>query len=398
MVITPSGNASMKVNYFAESFGAIRLPPVPPKKHIIRTGLPDRERAVCARLREARQHLRLTQTEFAKQIGISRERLASYEDARAPLRFDCGLKVCRQFLVNEKWLADGLRSPGPLRNPARTIAVRFRDFPARRFMDLASGVPIDAKMGRIPFRQGFVKVLSEEYERPKLSRGFLADMPKIALSSLDDISVFKNVLTFCTEVFSRYQEESWQKEFFWAMVRWARIVYQELSRKVSTDPPECWFEKALDNIERADFTCDEADEGWFWGYKVVPASPGEMVPLPSGLKDSYKKVLHTFTEFSKSGGMNLNMAALIERLGRLTEPVGMKGKLAKALGVPQPRVSEWLSGKNAPGGETTLKMLRWVQEQESQQNTLGSAINTTKGKTQVRKSVYEKQTQVRKKG
>lgn len=383
--------------YFAESFGAVKLRPVPSKKHIIRTGLPDRERAVCARLREARQHLRLTQTEFAKQIGISRERLASYEHARAPLRFDCGLKVCRQFLVSEKWLADGLRSPGPLRNPVRTIAVRFSDFPARQFMDLASRVPIDAKMGRIPFGRGFAKVLSEEYERSRLSRGFLLDLPNITLSSADDISLYKNVLAFCTETFLRYHQEARQKQFFWAMVRWARIAQQELDEKVSTDPPECFFEKALDKIERAVFSADEADEGWFWGYKVVPASPGEMVPLPSGVKDFHRKVLPKFTEYSKSMDMSLNMATLMKRLQRLTEPSGMKGKLAKALGVHQPRVSEWLAGKYEPTGETTLRLLNWVIATEAKQESPGGAETPPEPKTQPRKSKHENQSQARKK-
>jgi len=97
--------------------------------------------------------------------------------------------------------------------------------------------------------------------------------------------------------------------------------------------------------------------------------------------------------------MSLNMATLMKRLQRLTEPSGMKGKLAKALGVPQPRVSEWLAGKYEPSGETTLRLLHWVGQQERQQkNTLGSVTTTTKGKTRVRKSGYEKQTQVRKKG
>lgn len=33
--------------------------------------------------------------------------MASYEELRAPLRFDLALKICRQFILSEKWLATG---------------------------------------------------------------------------------------------------------------------------------------------------------------------------------------------------------------------------------------------------------------------------------------------------
>ena len=82
---------------------------------------------------------------------------------------------------------------------------------------------------------------------------------------------------------------------------------------------------------------------------------------------------------------------LLADLNRLTREPGTKTKLADFLGAPLTSVSRWLSGEREPGGETTLKMLRWVQEQESQQNTLGSATNTTKGKVTRQKSAYEKQ-------
>ena len=67
------------------------------KKKVFNSSLPLREREICARLREARIGLRLTQEEFANQVGIERERLASYEDARAPLRTELALRICQQF-------------------------------------------------------------------------------------------------------------------------------------------------------------------------------------------------------------------------------------------------------------------------------------------------------------
>lgn len=69
--------------------------------------LPAREVEICARLREARLVRGYSQSDFAADLKIKRERLASYEAARAPLRFPLGLKVCRAFNISPVWLATG---------------------------------------------------------------------------------------------------------------------------------------------------------------------------------------------------------------------------------------------------------------------------------------------------
>jgi hypothetical protein len=83
------------------------------------------------------------------------------------------------------------------------------------------------------------------------------------------------------------------------------------------------------------------------------------------------------------------LKSLLAELNRLTREPGMKTKLADFLGAPLTSVSRWLSGEREPGGETTLQMLRWVQEQERQPNALGSATNTTKGKATRKQQVNE---------
>jgi plasmid maintenance system antidote protein VapI len=51
---------------------------------------------------------------------------------------------------------------------------------------------------------------------------------------------------------------------------------------------------------------------------------------------------------------------LLGEVRRLTKATGMKTQLAKALGVPQARVSEWLAGKYEPSGDTALRLFNWV--------------------------------------
>jgi transcriptional regulator with XRE-family HTH domain len=86
------------------------------------------------------------------------------------------------------------------------------------------------------------------------------------------------------------------------------------------------------------------------------------------------------------------MANLLDRLNKATSQRGMKSKLAKVMGVPLSNVSQWLSGEREPGGETTLRLLRWVEQQERKPEAPDSVRSTAKGKTQVRKSRNEKQT------
>jgi transcriptional regulator with XRE-family HTH domain len=86
------------------------------------------------------------------------------------------------------------------------------------------------------------------------------------------------------------------------------------------------------------------------------------------------------------------LAGLLQRIRNVAQQTGKRMELADYLGKPPQRVSEWLNGKYEPGAEVTLLMQEWVQAEEAkQQKTLGSAINTTKGrKTRKPNPSYEK--------
>ena len=109
----------------------------------------------------------------------------------------------------------------------------------------------------------------------------------------------------------------------------------------------------------------------------------------SKLQKTEKRVLTEVTPERNVAGMT-EIALLLQRLKRALVGV-KKGDLARSLKVPLPRVSEWLSGRVMPSGETALRLLHWVERREQKPNAPGGNINTTKGKTQLRSSkVYEK--------
>ena len=60
------------------------------------------------RIREIRNYLGLTQTEFGKRIGLSRPMVANLEgEGRAEIKDHVIHLICKEFNVNEEWLRSG---------------------------------------------------------------------------------------------------------------------------------------------------------------------------------------------------------------------------------------------------------------------------------------------------
>lgn len=87
----------------------------------------------------------------------------------------------------------------------------------------------------------------------------------------------------------------------------------------------------------------------------------------------------------------LTLDGLLSRLQAATSQSGKKTELADRLGVPLSNVSMWLSGKREPSGRTTLELLNWVEQQERatlKEESPGSATNTSKGESTLRKGKH----------
>lgn len=73
--------------------------------------LPEEEKQIGRRVRNARLRLKLTQGFLAPLIGLSRHQLNSVEIGRVPLRFDPALTLCGELDLNPLWLAYGEPPP-----------------------------------------------------------------------------------------------------------------------------------------------------------------------------------------------------------------------------------------------------------------------------------------------
>ena len=71
----------------------------------------DWERAICARVKTARESINWSQAAFAEQLGISRDQLASIEYGRTPLRYDIAWRLREAFGISLLWLEEGFNFP-----------------------------------------------------------------------------------------------------------------------------------------------------------------------------------------------------------------------------------------------------------------------------------------------
>lgn len=71
------------------------------------------EAAICGRLREFREIIGWPQTVFAREVGITRDHLASLEYARTPLRYGLACRFAERYSINWRWLVTGEGSPQP---------------------------------------------------------------------------------------------------------------------------------------------------------------------------------------------------------------------------------------------------------------------------------------------
>ena len=70
-----------------------------------RSPLPEREQAICQRLRAAREVFGVPRTIFAQRIGIDSSRLANYEHARTPVPYYIGERATKEMDICQRWLA-----------------------------------------------------------------------------------------------------------------------------------------------------------------------------------------------------------------------------------------------------------------------------------------------------
>jgi transcriptional regulator with XRE-family HTH domain len=277
-----------------------------PKTTKSSTALPQREIEIGERVRQIRLASHLKQPDFARALDVTRDRLAAHEYGRTPLKLAVGYAICRLRNVSLRWLATGKLPKRPFTPIAPSLLNKIGD--------------------RTFFSEAYDNELSKLVEDRLKEHAERAGVP---VESLD-----KAVLIWDQQYLGISGAESHMENVIQLIQ--ANIIDLDDDKKLA-------FALA---VERAAFS-----------FLLGQAGQGQK----EGLTES--------SDFRKtSGDMKRTLKKLLEDVRRLTEPVGMKAQLAEWLTkrnrreVPQARVSEWLSGKHDPSGETTLQLLDWVEE------------------------------------
>ena len=130
--------------------------------------MPEREKAICQRAAEVRRDTHLSRVAFARRLGIDSTTFANYEYGRVPLPYRVAVQLCSEFLINPRWLADGIA-------PKRTY-IKFGEY---------SGPP------RALFSKQYDKYLKKELCR---SLDLVEDMIKIELLKAEEAFEWLRVL------------------------------------------------------------------------------------------------------------------------------------------------------------------------------------------------------------
>jgi transcriptional regulator with XRE-family HTH domain len=135
-----------------------------------------------------------------------------------------------------------------------------------------------------------------------------------------------------------------------------REVFQQHGERLFSEamPQYLWM---LNEDSQAQVETREALDRW------DKARTANSAPIMLEIKVENNMLTHSATSL-KEKPVRDQLPGLLERLRKVAERRGAMSALAKTLGVPLASVSRWLSGEREPGGEITLKLLHWVEEQE----------------------------------
>lgn len=289
----------------------------------------ERELAICARVREAREILKWSQPALASKLGITQNQLAGIEYGRVPLRYRIGDRICDLADLNQRWLATG-------------EATRYRYFQV--FPERAAQIDANALFsfafdlhlrGDIEF---FWTMATERLGRPPEDGDFEAS----------DWLLDRCVIG---EPPGRVLERNTARELALDFRRLPFDLQVKLNKRITAelrkfrDAHQTEINKHLENCRRFPALADSifvADSPALRQETLDKQSPSAHAP----------SVKHT----------NTPLESIIARLSRLTTKRGAKAALAREMGVTRQAVDQWLSGRTAPSADLVLRLVEWTKK------------------------------------
>ena len=342
----------------------------------------DWEQEICARVKTVQESIGWSQAAFAAVLGITRDQLAGIEYGRTPLRYDIAWRLRHAFGISLRWLEEGfgfadgfpgdfLPIPTATGLPPRALlSTVVRTFSGtghyEKLLAVGPKATTMAKKSPLPAAE------STALEKPSEPEESLEAIRRLARGQEGISGTTDAVHRQTHEMFLKGMVEEWIASVPLGEVEGFSDDLVNAARKLLQQFPPVSPEEI-----------DRRSEEIMW--ERIRFANARKVLVAAGTEN---KLLTEVTSERNLAGMT-EIAFLLQRLKRALEGV-KKGDLARSLKVPLPRVSEWLSGRVMPSGETALRLLHWVEQREQKPNAPSGAINTTKGKATRRKVVHEK--------
>jgi DNA-binding phage protein len=245
---------------------------------------------------------------MARVLGISRERLASYEYGRAPLRYGVADDFCLTCSVNQRWLAEG-RPPSSYRVP---IAEK-----------LSNTIPRD-----MLFSEAFDRFLRNPIDH------HLKEVAKaVGWREQDlDASVGMHFVLHAGETPASNAARLMTTIFEPLMDRLPEDLYPQLFRTIYKAVKSFTLEHELELLpEKQEKVVDDNTTTGSLHAAVNPLS---------------------------------HWGQLLRQLRAATSARGEQAALARHLGLTRQAVSKWFSSTGEPSAEVALKALAWLQDKE----------------------------------
>ncbi len=276
-------------------------------------------------MRVARELRGKTQQECSELTGIERSTLANYEAEVTPLGYDQAKRICYRLNINQWWFATGASPFAPYfdLSPNLEFSIKQNTLFSQAF-DAVLKVPLLDQIETLVRQIGAKAYFSGKYDDVVLDNMSLVS---------DDPG----------EAAAFYVQKALKMKFNW-MPEQFRLQFAEALLKAEEefrDRLGLHINKLVKDRQMRDAA----------------------VPPPS---ESEKKGLLDISTLGNNEGVKPKLPELLKRLNEATRERGTKSALAKFMGVPLPKISQWLSGTHEPGGETTLRLLQWVEQQERQ--------------------------------
>jgi len=266
------------------------------------------EREICGRLRDLREQVGWSQTEFAHALGTTRDQLASIEYERNPLRYWLADRVCEKLDVCQRWLACGAGQ-------------------VKGYVALPSEIGLEIK------------------PRELFSSAWTRRIAHLVQRRMQDVERMKRVLEAHPDAANKLLVD---RLYNLALLWFDRIppgLYDDYFGELNAISSAFFWRHQNEMLRLAD------------KRSPAPSENGRQESLDNG-----KALAHNSDVKSEI----CSLSDLIAELRKLTVPRGVKAALARELKVSRQAVDQWLSGASSPSGETAIRLLNWIRQQKRQ--------------------------------